>query len=247
MRRKGRNQAERAEWLQSTFDPAYFLDTYGWVYDATSLAWIRFRLWPEQVRVVRALRDEQLVIVLKARQLGLSWLAVGFGLWLMLFRPAATVLLFSKRDDEAVHLLSFRLKGMYQRLPAWLQCQGVGRDNDHELRLSNGSAALAFPTTGGRSYTASLAIVDEADFAPDLDLLLNAVKPTIDAGGQVSAVVYGRQEQAGERVQADLAGGDEGRERLAAAVLALVGQARPDGGMVCGARAGRVGADGEPG
>ena len=203
MRRKRRNQAERAEWLQSTFDPAYFLDTHGWVYDATSLAWIRFRLWPEQVRVVRALRDEQLVIVLKARQLGLSWLAVGFGLWLMLFRPAATVLLFSKRDDEAVHLLSFRLKGMYQRLPAWLQCQGVGRDNDHELRLSNGSAALAFPTTGGRSYTASLAIVDEADFAPDLDLLLNAVKPTIDAGGRfllLSTADKSRPESAFKRI-----------------------------------------------
>ena len=59
------------------------------------------------------------------------------------------------------------------------------RDNAHEFRLSNGSAALAFPTTGGRSYTASLAIVDEADHTEDLDGLLNAVKPTIDAGGRL--------------------------------------------------------------
>ena len=33
----------------------------------------------------------------------------------------------------------------------------VLRDNTHELRLSNGSAALVFPTTGGRSYTATQA------------------------------------------------------------------------------------------
>jgi hypothetical protein len=115
----------------------------------------------------------------------MSWLTVGFGLWQMIFRPAATVLLFSQRDDEAVHLLTFRLRGMYERLPPLFRARAVLRDNAHELRLSNGSAALAFPTTGGRSYTASLAIVDEADHTDDLDGLLNAVKPTIDAGGRL--------------------------------------------------------------
>ncbi len=121
-------------------------------------------------------------MILKARQVGLTWIAVGYALWLLLFRPAATALLFSRRDDEAVHLLRFRLRGMYDRLPRFMQARSLVTDNDHEFRLSNGSAALAFPTTGGRSYTASLAIVDEADFT-ELDRLLDAVKPTIDAGG----------------------------------------------------------------
>ena len=124
-------------------------------------------------------------MILKARQLGMSWLTVGFGLWHMIFRPAATVLLFSQRDDEAVHLLTFRLRGMYDRLPPLFKARAMTRDNAHEFRLSNGSAALAFPTTGGRSYTASMAIVDEADHTEDLDGLLNAVKPTIDAGGRL--------------------------------------------------------------
>ena len=48
-----------------------------------------------------------------------------------------------------------------------------------------GSRFLAFPTTGGRSYTGTIAVVDEADFVPDLRGFLNAVKPTIDAGGQL--------------------------------------------------------------
>jgi hypothetical protein len=122
-------------------------------------------------------------VILKARQLGMTWLAVGFALWLMLFRPAATALLFSKRDDEAVHLLRFRLRGMYERLPQWMRARSRMTDNDHELILSNDSAALAFPTTGGRSYTATMALVDEADHMGDLDRLLDAVKPTVDAGG----------------------------------------------------------------
>ena len=51
------------------------------------------------------------------------------------------------------------------------------------MTLCNGSAARAFPTTAGDSYTATLAIVDEADLVPDLDRLMKAVKPTIDGGG----------------------------------------------------------------
>ena len=31
---------------------AYFLDTYGHIYDATSGAWVPFRLWPAQLRAL---------------------------------------------------------------------------------------------------------------------------------------------------------------------------------------------------
>jgi len=214
----------RGEWLKCSLSFAYWLDTYGQLYDATGRRWIRFRLWPGQRAVAEMIAppatrrgeasllnraattqvspDEapgsathlsgdasplqnaaRQFVILKARQLGMTWLAVGFALWLMLFRPAATVLLFSKRDDEAVHLLRFRLRGMYERLPQWMRARSLGADNDHELGLSNGSAALAFPTTGGRSYTATMALVDEADHVGELDRLLDAVKPTVDAGG----------------------------------------------------------------
>ncbi len=54
--------------------------------------------------------------------------------------------------------------------------------------LSNGSRALAFSTKGGRSYTGTFALVDEADFVPELSQFFNAVKPTIDAGGQLFLV-----------------------------------------------------------
>jgi hypothetical protein len=110
---------------------------------------------------------------------------LAFSLWLLLFYPIATVLLFSRRDDEAVDLLTVRLRGMYERLPAWLQASRVLTANDHEWALASGSRALAFPTTAGDSYTATLAVVDEADLCPDLDRLMRAVKPTIDGGGRM--------------------------------------------------------------
>jgi hypothetical protein len=147
--------------------------------------WVPFTLWPEQRRVARLLQENRLVVALKARQLGLTWLVLAFALWLLLFHPIATALLFSRRDDEAVDLLAVRLRGMYDRLPAFLKARGFTADNDHEWALASGSRALAFPTTAGDSYTATLAVVDEADLCPDLDRLMRAVKPTIDAGGRM--------------------------------------------------------------
>jgi hypothetical protein len=167
--------------------PAYFVGTYGQIYDATAGIWLPFALWPAQVSTLDVIHRERFTVILKARQLGLSWLVLGYGLWLMIFRAAATILLFSKRDDEAVHLLSDqRLRGMYKRLPDFLKVGlAVLGDNDHEWGLSNGSVARAFPTSAGDSYTATLAIVDEADLVPDLGALMRAVKPTIDGGGRM--------------------------------------------------------------
>jgi hypothetical protein len=166
---------------------AYFCDTRCQILSDTGRGgeWIRFRLWPEQRRVAGLLQEHRLVVVLKSRQVGLTWLAVAFSLWLLLFHPIATVLLFSRRDDEATDLLAVRLRGMHDRLPDWLKASGSLTANDHVWQLVSGSRALAFPTTAGDSYTATLAVVDEADLVPDLDRLMRAVKPTTDGGGRM--------------------------------------------------------------
>jgi hypothetical protein len=176
---------QRMERKRCHDDVAYFIDQYCLIYNATERDWVHFQLWEAQRDVLDLMVDEMLVIVLKARQLGLSWLVVCYMLWMMIFHPSVTVLMFSKRDDEASKLLDERMKGVYHRLPSWLHGEYETVDNAHNWHLSNGSNATALPTTGGRSYTASIVMVDEADFVPDLDALLNAVKPTIDAGGQL--------------------------------------------------------------
>ena len=175
---------EAIRWERCRRSPDYFVRTYCHLYDAVAEAWRPFALWPAQAEGLATLHAQRQVCVLKSRQLGWSWLVVAYGLWQLLFRPGSTVLFFSRRDDEAVDLLDFRLRNMYQRLPAWLHTRG-NKGAAHDWKLGNQSRAMAFPTTGGRSYTASMAVVDEADFVFDLNLLLNAVKPTIDAGGKL--------------------------------------------------------------
>lgn len=178
------------EWLKCSASPAYFTTRYVWIYRASSSgaddlpAWAPFDLWPAQVRTLRRMAHASRLVVLKARQLGLSWLALAYALWLMTFRAPATVLLFSLKEAEAVELLG-RLKGMYARLPHWLRARVPVQDSVTRFELTTDSRALAFSTKGGRSYTGSLALVDEADFIPDLGQFLNAVKPTVDGGGQL--------------------------------------------------------------
>jgi hypothetical protein len=181
------SQAEhyRLETYKCRNSVLYFLDRYGQIYDATARAWVPFHLWPKQIEALQTLAAQRLTIILKARQLGLTWLTLGWALWQMLFHPAATILLFSRRDDEAVDLLKNRLRGLYDRLPGWLKVRAFAVNNDHEWQLSNDSRVLALPTTAGDSYSATLAVVDEADLVPDLDRLLRSVKPTIDAGGRL--------------------------------------------------------------
>lgn len=118
--------------------------------------------------------------------MGLTWLCIAYALWMMLFRPGSTILLFSRREDEAQDLLE-RLRQMHLRLPRWLQAN-VTVDNVTEIVFGKlGSRAQCFPTTkhSARSYTATMAIIDEADYIHWLKQLMNAVKPTIDAGGRL--------------------------------------------------------------
>lgn len=181
----------------------YFINNYCKIYDATEKGWIPFSMWHEQIEVLTIMQDGQLTIILKARQLGLSWLVIAYALWLMLFYPAATILIFSLRETEAIYLVDERLKGMFQNLPAWMLMRhwaedkeagarhyewiprGVSIDSGKHWELTNGSSARAFSTNSGDSYTASMAIVDEADLVPDLNKLMRRVKPTIDGGGKM--------------------------------------------------------------
>lgn len=173
------------ETLKCHLSPTYFINTYCRVRDEQLGSWVSFKLWPAQARVIHGIHEHRLVAILKARQLGMSWCVIAYLLWQALLHPSQTILLFSRRDDEAMDLLVNRFRAMHQRLPAWLRAKALVKDNDHDLVLSNGSRIMAFPATGGDSYTASIVLLDEIDLILHQDELIGSVKPTIDAGGRL--------------------------------------------------------------
>jgi hypothetical protein len=176
--------AQTAEWINCRNDPEYFIRNYVIIECPEKGSLIPFTLWDSQVAALSALVNERQLVVLKARQLGLTWLVLSYALWQMVCHEPASVLLFSLREAEAAELLR-RMRGIYSRLPRFLQDATQPDANAAAWRMECGSSALAFSTRAGRSYTGTLAIVDEADYVPRLADFLNAVKPTIDGGGQL--------------------------------------------------------------
>ncbi len=176
---------EAREALLCAVDREYFIRHYCRIYDPEAQDWIPFDLWDAQVQVLEIILKHQKMLALKARQLGLTWLVLAYALHEMIFRPISEVLIFSKREDEALYLLgNERLRGMYMHLPDWMK-PGILIDRAGHFKLANGSSARAFPSNAGDSYTATLAIIDEADLVPNLQDLLNRVKPTVEAGGKL--------------------------------------------------------------
>lgn len=167
--------------------PVYFGYNYCKIKDEKSGDYHPYRPWPAQVEALKASTVHRLVVMLKARQIGMTTGVVCVrAVHLGLFKPGSTVLIFSKSRDEAKKLLK-RIRTMIMGLPEWMQPAAFTVDASQELELSNGTLFVTFGSkaSGGDSYTASLVIIDEADLIPDLDLLLSGAKPTIAAGGSL--------------------------------------------------------------
>lgn len=155
-----------------------------------------FRLWAAQLAVLWGFQrggmggranGDRLTLILKARQLGISWLCCIYALWLCLFAPGKLVLVFSRAESEAQEMLR-RIKVLYQRLPEWMREKlPTMHPTKGLLEFSNGSVvhALAAGKDNGRGWTASLVILDEAAILLWPDELYAALKPTIDGGGQL--------------------------------------------------------------
>jgi len=147
-----------------------------------------FHLWDAQKDLLEAVLSERLLFILKARQLGISWLVCAYALHLCLYRPSRVVLLFSIGQDEANEMMR-RITVMYERLPQELKAElpSVTKSNTEEIAWANGSQIQSLPArkSAGSGYTASLVILDEFAKNENAAALYTAVKPTIDGGGKL--------------------------------------------------------------
>jgi len=181
-----------SEWMACVQSPTHFIDTYCHILvpganDEVG-SWRQVTLWPHQREIIDALESHDRIVILKARQLGITWVILFYVLWLMVCRSISAALLFSRAEPEAIELLDVRLKGIWERLPEWMQdvpSTDATTDNKKHWQLSGGSSCRAFASTGGDSYTASIALIDEADLCTHLARMLGAIEPTIGDGGKI--------------------------------------------------------------
>lgn len=148
---------------------------------------LAFELWPHLVERATAWGAGSDDIVLKARQLGITWLAAAYARYVAR-RRGAKVLVISKGQRDSYAFLD-KVRFIDDHLPADLQ-QSRQVDNEGEMSWLGGGAILALPATkeAGRGFTGSLVIIDEAAFHPWAAVNYKAYRPTVADGGQLLIV-----------------------------------------------------------
>lgn len=142
-------------------------------------------------------------IGLKARQIGVTWLAGGMTLYALLFLPGTRCLIVSTNEDEAKKVIA-RIWGMLNSVPLWLR-EGIVQtipkraasepSQEIEVRHPDGrkSAVLALPSTkkAGHGETARIVILDEGAYQDYLRDTWKGTFPTVDGGGQIIVISTG--------------------------------------------------------
>jgi hypothetical protein len=179
----------------------FFVEGYGSVEPPVGGP-VAFRLWERQVDVLADLHDQDLslLVVLKARRLGLTWLALHYAVWLAVFAPLGTgarIVIICKNEDDAKALLQ-RARRIIERLPAYLR-PILSKDSTEELGIhETGASIRALPGTpqAARLETATLLLLDEFAFPKNgaATGIWTAALPTIEGGGRAVAISTGNGE-----------------------------------------------------
>ena len=102
----------------------YFVETYGHIEDRNSEEIIqKFTLWPDQKKALEDMLNHKWTIVLKARQLGISWLVLHYAAWLNVTHYGKSVIGLSRTEEEAKELVR-RMCVILRNMPALVREKG---------------------------------------------------------------------------------------------------------------------------
>lgn len=186
-------------------DPVYFLTTYGHLIakneHGKQVGCVPFTLFDYQQEVMNFYGLHKEIIILKARQLGISWVTAGYALWMGMFHKYQRILIISINDTEAQVFLE-KVKFIFDNLPDWLKPQvykrnestlwfGVryGYDSDEVGGINSKIESIPTSKTAGTSRSLNLLIVDECAKVEFMDTIYRSAQPALSTiGGQVIMV-----------------------------------------------------------
>jgi hypothetical protein len=178
----------------------YFIESWCWIEGKTEEGVaIPFKLWPSQQRILPDFLSSKLLIILKARQLGLTWMAAAYCLWIVLFQRMKLIVVVSAKEEWAAEFLD-RVRFMRQRLPGWLMPE-IEKDGSQHMRVvfsrtDNGKMldyseikSLATTVEGAQGKTPDVLVMDETSRNRYAKEIYGASKPGIDkAGGRIIVI-----------------------------------------------------------
>ena len=169
-----------------------FLDRWVWIEDKERKCPIKLTLWPSQVAIVPTLVDTLLLILLKTRQVGLTWLAAAYVLWQAIRSPLFLAIIISASEDHAIEFLN-RVYFILDRLPKHIKPGRIQSRTKTEVTFLNPATSTfstikSMPTIemGAESKTPNILIIDEAHSIREARGIYNSSYPGIEqAKGQV--------------------------------------------------------------
>ena len=199
-RRKLEELYAEAKWRQWSHDPAAFIEECLWLAAPSSpKGRVPFGLFDYQREDLRTFQQKQRVVVLKARQLGETSLAMAWAFWHLMFRPSANIVLVSKDRDTSNEALERNIDFFYRWMPKWTHDRRpnveIDAAKEHTYLFPDGMrsriVSLAPTPTAGAGEPASMVLWDEAAL-PDVakpgvgHMIFKSLDSTTDTtGGQM--------------------------------------------------------------
>ena len=184
-----------AEFEYCRNDVVYWANNYCVIEDKDSPEIIvPFKGWDAQNQTLRDFAEYRLNLILKARQMGITWIALYFCLHDLMFNLGHTVVALSKTEDDAKELvrrMSVVLDNMPQilkggRLHWWTTATSICITDD-EGKLTSTFKAFPASPSAGRSFTGNILLLDEWAFQQFAEEIWTSAYPTINrpTGGKV--------------------------------------------------------------
>lgn len=170
------------ERIKCAKSPIYFLNNYGYVFDAVEKKVKKMKCFKYQESCVDIFHKNQNSIILKSRQTGLSVITAGYVAWRLMFRYDERILIVANDGNGAERFLE-TVKQFIQNTPQWLQPDSILLNNRRKLVFSNGSwvQAKASSPDAGRGDSLTMLVLDETAFIKDAEAIWMAAGMALSA------------------------------------------------------------------
>ena len=196
--------AQLEELTACSTSACYLLSHYGYLRHP-SRGRIAWDLYDWQTDILERLEAGEDIVVIKSRQVGMSWTLAAYGLWVAMLHPNKDVMFVSRTERSAIFLLD-KVKYLISNMPEWLTGEMISetktlikfgfRDDDPSSETYGqilGTSVITSSTTtshAGRGESYAFVLGDEVAFWPDKEseVMWESMKPTLSHSGQGALV-----------------------------------------------------------
>lgn len=190
----------RARWELASWHPLNFQRWFVFTCDQHDVV-TPIKRWCWELPYIQILTElwlhNPLLVLIKSRQMRMTWLFVILYLWDWLFHDGRLIMFQSKREEDAIgdevagDGLLGRAKFIMNHLPGRSFLVPDYLPLGHKMTRPSGSSTIwAIPQGASiiRQRTASGILSDESSFQPEAGDSYTAARPTIRGGGRYSAI-----------------------------------------------------------